>query len=191
MLSLYSVPACKPWGRPENTKGTMGEAPEVQGPAALHSLRTGWTTEAFHSWVEKRLDHSQCAKAHTIEAYIIFIRTFSFPDARKAHNRLRWIGKTRKMAGTSGNTFNGSYRVQLDHSHQVWRSRSALAVLKSVVLELSLTSNPTTTTESSRKCLENLTSQTAAKWQAWGSRMGRVCRITTDRTGSAQMFAVK
>ncbi len=30
--------------------------------------------------------------------------TFSFPDARKVHNRLRWISKTRKMAGTSGNT---------------------------------------------------------------------------------------
>ncbi len=36
---------------------------------------------------------------------------FSFPDARKAHNRLRWTGKTQKMAGTSGNSFNGSYRV--------------------------------------------------------------------------------
>ncbi len=36
---------------------------------------------------------------------------FSFPDARKAHNRLRWIGKTQKMAGTSGNC--GSYRVHL------------------------------------------------------------------------------
>ncbi len=37
---------------------------------------------------------------------------FSFPDARKAHNQLRWIGRTRKMAGTSGNSVNGSYRVQ-------------------------------------------------------------------------------
>ncbi len=90
----------------------MGEAPEVQGPATLHSLWTGRTTEAFCLWVEKRLDYHQCAKAHAIEVYIVFIRMFSFPDARKAHNRLRWIGKTRKMAGTSGNPFNGSYRVQ-------------------------------------------------------------------------------
>ncbi len=30
---------------------------------------------------------------------------FSFPDARKAHNQLRWIGKTQKMVGTSGNSF--------------------------------------------------------------------------------------
>ena len=37
---------------------------------------------------------------------------FSFPDARNAHNRLWWIGKTQKMAGTSWNSFNGSYRVQ-------------------------------------------------------------------------------
>ncbi len=36
---------------------------------------------------------------------------FSFPDGRKAHNRLQWIGETQKMAGTSGNSFNGSYRV--------------------------------------------------------------------------------
>ncbi len=36
---------------------------------------------------------------------------FPFPDARRAHNRLRWIGRTRKMRGTSGNSFNGSYRV--------------------------------------------------------------------------------
>ena len=33
MLSFYSVPACKLWGRPENTKGTRGNAPGVQGPA--------------------------------------------------------------------------------------------------------------------------------------------------------------
>ncbi len=30
---------------------------------------------------------------------------FSFLDTRKAHNRLRWIGKTQKMVGTSGNSF--------------------------------------------------------------------------------------
>ncbi len=36
---------------------------------------------------------------------------FSFSDARKAHNRLGWISRTRKMAGTSGNSVNGSYRV--------------------------------------------------------------------------------
>ncbi len=40
---------------------------------------------------------------------------FSFPDARKVHNRLQWIGKTRKMAGTSGNSFYGSYRVHIDY----------------------------------------------------------------------------
>ena len=27
------MPACKPWGRPENTKGMRGNAPGVQGPA--------------------------------------------------------------------------------------------------------------------------------------------------------------
>ncbi len=73
MLSFYSVPACKPWGCPENTKGTMGEAPEVQGPATLHSLWTGRTTEAFCMWVEIRLDHSQSAQSHAIEAHTIFI----------------------------------------------------------------------------------------------------------------------
>ncbi len=30
---------------------------------------------------------------------------FSFLDTRKARNRLRWIGKTQKMVGTSGNSF--------------------------------------------------------------------------------------
>ncbi len=41
---------------------------------------------------------------------------FSFLDARKVHNRLQWIGKTRKMAGTSGNSFYGSYRVHRKQS---------------------------------------------------------------------------
>ncbi len=46
---------------------------------------------------------------------------FSFPDARKVCNRLRWIGKTRKMAGTSGNSFSGSYRVHIDRWFQANR----------------------------------------------------------------------
>ncbi len=45
---------------------------------------------------------------------------FSFPDTRKVHNRLWWIGKTRKMAGTSGNSFNGSYRVQRGRSEKIF-----------------------------------------------------------------------
>ncbi len=49
---------------------------------------------------------------------------FSFLDARKAHNRLRWISETWKMAGTSGNSFSGSYRV---HSHSPSASPGASA----------------------------------------------------------------
>ncbi len=120
MLSFYSMLARKPWGRPENTKGTMGTAPEVQGPATLHSYRTGRTTEAF------------CFRAENISATARVLRIprnrgthrfymFSFLDARKAHNQLRWIGKTRKMAGTSGNSVSGSYRVHCCAQRRVAR----------------------------------------------------------------------
>ncbi len=110
MLSFYSVPASKPWGRPENIKGTMGKAPEVQGPAALHSYRTGWTTEAFCFACREHLDTTSVLRIPRNNGAHRFYM-FSFLDARNAHNRLRWIGKTQKMAGTSGNSFNGSYRV--------------------------------------------------------------------------------
>ncbi len=111
MLSFYSVPANKPWGHPENMKGTMGKAPEVQGPAALHSYWTGWTTEAFCLACREHLDTTRVLRIPPNNSAHRFYM-FSFPDARNAHNRLRWIGKTQKMAGTSGNSFNGSYRVQ-------------------------------------------------------------------------------
>ncbi len=111
MLSFYSVPASKPWGCPENTKGTMGEAPEVQGPATLHSYQTGRTTEAFCFAGREHLDTARVLQIPRNSGAHHFY-TFSFPDARKVHNRLGWIGKTRKMAGTSGNSSNGSYRVQ-------------------------------------------------------------------------------
>ncbi len=75
MLSFYSVPACKPWGRPENTKGTMGEAPEVQGPATLHSRRTGRTTEAFCSQVENISTTARVLESHAVEAHTVFIRS--------------------------------------------------------------------------------------------------------------------
>ncbi len=65
MLSFYSMPASKPWGRPETTKGTMGKAPEVQGPATLHSYRTGRTAEAFCFAGREHLDHGQSAKNPT------------------------------------------------------------------------------------------------------------------------------
>ncbi len=121
MLSFYSMPACKPWGRPENMKGTMGEAPEVQGPATLHSLRTGRTTEAFCLWVEIRLNHSQSAKIPCNRGVHRFYM-LSFPDARKTHNRLRWIGKTQKMVGTSKNSFMAltAYMILLRKSDLNW-----------------------------------------------------------------------
>ncbi len=105
--------ARKPWGHPENTKGVMGvHCTRSSGPSNQHSLRTGRTSEAFCLRAEKHLSHSQCAsaKCQDVRGALRFY-TFSFSDARKAHNRLRWIGKTRKMAGISGNAFNGSFRV--------------------------------------------------------------------------------
>ncbi len=86
-----------------------GGAQEVQGPAALHSYQTGRTTEAF--CFASRLDSTGVLRIPCNNGTHRFYM-FSFPDARKVHNRLRWIGKTRKMAGTSGNSFYGSYRVQ-------------------------------------------------------------------------------
>ncbi len=110
-VCFYSVPASKPWGCPENTKGMMGEAPEVQGPATLHSYQTGRTTEAFCFACREHLDTARALRIPCNRGAHRFY-TFSFPDARKVHNRLRWFVKTRKMAGTSGNSFDGSYRVQ-------------------------------------------------------------------------------
>ncbi len=73
MLSFYSVPASKPWGHPENTKGTMGKhqkfralqpyIPTGQGrPLKPSALRV----ENFSTWPE-------CYESHAIAAHIVFI----------------------------------------------------------------------------------------------------------------------
>ncbi len=48
-----------------------GASTRSSGPSSQHSLQTGQTTEAFCLRAEKRLDHSQCAKAHTFVAYFV------------------------------------------------------------------------------------------------------------------------
>ncbi len=110
MLSFYSVPACKPWGCPENTKGTMGKAPEVQGPATNTLGRPLKPSASRVENVSTVAGVLRILIPRNRGAHHFYM--FSFPDARKAHNRLRWIGETRKMAGTSGNSVSGSYRVQ-------------------------------------------------------------------------------
>ncbi len=111
MLSFYSMLARKPWGHPENMKGTMGVHQKFR------ALRPTFLTDRADHWsllfADREASRPQpvCYCWHFLPHFAL--NTFSFSDAKRARNRLRWIGKTRKMAGTSGNSFSGSYRVQL------------------------------------------------------------------------------
>ncbi len=109
MLSLYSVLASKPWGRPENTKRTMGMHQKFRAPwPTFHTDRADHWSLLF-AGREASQPQPVCQCQRFLQCFAL--NTFSFLDAKRARNQLQWIGKTWKMAGTSGNSFNGSYRV--------------------------------------------------------------------------------
>ncbi len=111
MLSFYSVLDRIHWCRPENTKGTMGMHQKSRAPLPCPK-RMERTTGAFCLRTEMHLGHSQCASAKCFLAtYRLY--TFSFSDAKKARNRLWWIGTHGKWQESAGTLFSGSYHVQM------------------------------------------------------------------------------
>ncbi len=74
MLSFYSMLARKPWGRPENTKGTMGmhQKFRAQQPTFLTDRADHWSL-LFTG--REHLGHSQCASVNAFVAYFVFMRS--------------------------------------------------------------------------------------------------------------------
>ncbi len=87
-----------------------GKAPGVQGPATNilgGPLKPSVRGSRNISTTARVLILSVSSKTrvpNTSADSTLILYMFSFLDARKVRNRLRWIGETRKMEGTSGNS---------------------------------------------------------------------------------------
>ncbi len=73
MLSFYSVPASKPWGCPENTKGTMGEHQKFRALQPYIPTRQGGPLKPSALRVENISTQPECYESHAIAAHIVFI----------------------------------------------------------------------------------------------------------------------
>ncbi len=73
MLSFYSVPASKPWGRPENTKGMMGKHQKFRALQPYTPTGQGGPLKPSALRVKNILTRPECYESHAITAHIIFI----------------------------------------------------------------------------------------------------------------------
>ncbi len=85
MLSFYSVPASKPWGHPENMKGTMGKHQKFRALQPYIPYGQGGPLKPSALRIENLSIRPECLEfPRNNGAHRIYM--FSFPDARKVHN---------------------------------------------------------------------------------------------------------
>ncbi len=109
VISLFSASE-QTLGPSREYERDNGHAPEVRGPATTLS-GAEQTLRTFCSWAEMCLNHVSSASATTQSTTLRY--TFSIRDTKESLQPTAMDRHTRKMAGMTGNTFDGSYRVQM------------------------------------------------------------------------------